>query len=222
MSRRHFFLTGRRSLGDGLLRYGRVRVRRAVAVLTDDAAVEHAQRRHGLDARVRLDSLQGIAAASANAQRADAVFIYAGIEGDDVNHAVNIFDAVLGLIGMAGIAAAGSLVGRVGGNRDISLFSQQLGVQAGDLFLRAAVRMGNDDSCIRCIGVVVRRRIDVGGDLNAVQVVRNRMNIDLAQHIFLNSPVVDKAVRIALVFDDIFYRHIGKGLRLAALLVKYR
>ena len=221
MSCRYFFLTGCRSLGNGLLRYSRIGIHCTVTVLADDTAVEHTERRDSLDARICLDGLQRIAAASADAQRADAVFIYAGIKGNDIDHAVNIFDAVLWLIGMARIAAAGSLIGRVGSNGDIALFCQQLGVQAGDLFFRPAVRMGNDDGCIRFIGIVVRRRIYVGGNLNAVQVVCNGMNIDLSRHIFLNRSVIDETVLISLIFDDIFYRYVGKGLRLSVLFVKY-
>ena len=57
-----------------------------------------------------------------------------------------------GLSTLRGCAAAAALIRGVGGDRDVALFRQALGIEAGGLFLHPAVRVGHDDRGICLLG----------------------------------------------------------------------
>lgn len=84
---------------------------------------------------------------------------------------MNIFSAELGLVGMAWISAACALVGCVSGDGDIAVFCQALGIKARDLFLYAAIGMGNDYGRIRAVSFIVGRSVDIGRYFYAVQII---------------------------------------------------
>jgi hypothetical protein len=52
--------------------------------------------------------------------------------GDEVRHAVNVFDAELRFVRAARLATAGALIGRVGCEGDVALLRELLGIQACD------------------------------------------------------------------------------------------
>ena len=92
-----------------------------------------------------------------------------------------------------------ALIRGVRGDRDVALFRQALGIQARDLFLHPAVRVRHDDRRILLLRIVVRRGVDVGGNIQAVQLVRDRVDIDLARLVLRDRAVVDQGERILLV-----------------------
>lgn len=186
-------------------RFGQTFLRRGLggaqeAVAAYDAGVEHGQDGNGLDALIRLGSLQGVSAAATDAECADTVRIHARERGNDVDHAMNIFHTEGRVIEIAGRTATGTLEGGIGCHGDVAGFGQTLCVQAGHLLLDTAVRVGHDDGRILFVGlpVIACRRIDVGGNGVAVQVVRDRMDIHLAGFVLRDSAAIDQAERIGV------------------------
>jgi hypothetical protein len=186
-----------RSLPQTLLNGIQCRICEAVAAHAP--RIEHAERRDRLEALVDLRRRQRISAATADAEQAEALGIDAGILGDEVGRAMDILGAVLGLVGVARLAAARALIRRVHRDRDIALFREALRKEAGDLFLHAAVRVRDDNSGIFLVRIVVRRGVDVGGDIQSVKLVFVRVDIDLARHVLGDSAVIDQRERILLV-----------------------
>ena len=113
------------------------------------------------------------------------------------------------LAGVARFALAGSLIGGVECQADITLFSHALAVKSCYLFFNASVRMRHDEGRITFRRIVARRSIDVGGDFQAVQVVSNGMNIYRSRFILCNGVGIHQAERVAVVALEI--RHIGRS-----------
>lgn len=81
---------------------------------------------------------------------------------------------------MTRFTATGTLEGRISSNGHITGFGQLLGIQAGDLFLDAAIGMGDNDSGIGFRRVIILRRVDVGRNRPAIEVIVDRVDIDLS------------------------------------------
>ena len=94
---------------------------------------------------------------------------------------------------MARFAFARTLIGGVGGDGHVAEFGEALRIEAGDLFLDAAVRMRDDHGREGLLAVVVGRRVDVRGDLEAVQLVGHGMNVDVARKVFGDGSAVDES-----------------------------
>ena len=101
-----------------------------------------------------------------------------------------------GLSTLRGLPPLRALIRGIRGDRDVALFRQALGIQARDLFLHPAVRVRHDDRRIFLLRIVVRRGVDVGGDIQAVELVRDRVNIDLARLVLRDRAGVDQRERI--------------------------
>ena len=109
---------------------------------------------------------------------------------------MDIFDAVRGDIDAARHPAAAALIGRVHRDRDDPLFGEMLGIKAGGLFLHAAIGMRDDDRGVCLRRVVVRRGIDVGDDIEPMQLVCDRVDVDLARLVLRQRAVIDEGERI--------------------------
>lgn len=159
----------------------RVQLRIDVAIATNAPGVEHAHRRDRLEALVGLCCRQRVSPAAADAEQSQTFNIDARILRDEIGHAVDVLDAVRGLVHAARLATACTLVGGIGGDGDVALFGQVLGIEARDLFLHAAVRVRHDDGGIFPALVVTRRRIDVRGNIQPMQLVADWVDVDLAR-----------------------------------------
>ena len=93
---------------------------------------------------------------------------------------MDVFRAVLRLVSVTWLTFAGALVGGVGCDRHVAELGQALRVKACNLFLHAAVGMCDDDSGIVLLGIEVCGRIHVGGNLEAVELIRDRMDVDVS------------------------------------------
>ena len=176
-----------------------VQLRIHKAITAHQPGVEHAYGGNRLEALVALPGLQRITTAAADAQEAYAFGVDTGVVGNKVGHAVNVFDTVGGFVDVARLATAGALVGGVGGNGDIALVSQALGIQARDLFLDPAVGVRDDDGRVFFARIVVGRCVHIGGDIQAVELVGNRMDIDLARFVASDCIGVGQGERVGLV-----------------------
>lgn len=114
-----------------------------VAFAADAARIEHADGGYSLHALIRFGCVQRVSAATADAQGPDAVLVDAGILADIIDHAVDIFRPEVRHILMTRFTATGTLEGRISSNGHITGFGQLLGIQAGDLFLDAAIGRAN-------------------------------------------------------------------------------
>ena len=116
----------------------------------------------------------------------------------DIEHTVNILDAECRIVEVARLAARGSLERSIGRDRDVAGFREFLCVKTCYLLLDAAVWMGHDDGLVffAVFCVIAGRRVDVCGNLIAVEVVRYRMNVDFARLILRDSIAVNKTIRI--------------------------
>ena len=117
-------------------------------------------------------------------------------EEEEVGRAVNVLGADMGLVLVARLAAAAALVGRVHRDGDVSQFRQPLCKEARDLFLDPAVRVRDDDCRIFLLRVVVRRGIDVGGDIQSAQFVFDGVDIDLARLVLRDRAAIGQGKRV--------------------------
>ena len=92
---------------------------------------------------------------------------------------------------------------------DITFFRHALTVKSCYLLLHSAVRVRYDEGRIAFRGVVARRRIDIGGNFQPVQVVGNGADIHLARNIFGNGIGIDQSPRVTVVALE--GRHICRG-----------
>lgn len=90
------------------------------------------------------------------------------------------------------------MISGIGSNRDVAEFSEALREETGHLLLCAAVGMRNNDCRVGLLGIVVGRRINVGSDLDAVQAVGHRMDIDFTRRVCFNGSLVHQTIRIEL------------------------
>ena len=162
------------------------------------AGVEHADGCHRSKTFIRLSSIERIAAPAADAERAKTRGINAGIGEEVRGHAVDILCTELRFVGVTRFASAGTLISSIGCNCDVAEFSEALREETGHLFLCAAVGMRNNDCRVGLFGVVVGRRINVGSDLDAVQAVGHRMDIDFTRRVCFNGSLVHQTIRIEL------------------------
>jgi len=76
-----------------------------------------------------------------------------------------------------------------------------LGIQTRDLLFYAAIRVCDHHRRVFLGGIVVSWRIDIRSNLDAVQIVFHRMNVDLTFDIFSNGTVINEGERIFLVIS---------------------
>ena len=127
----------------------------------------------------------------------------------DVGGTADVIDAVGRLVRIAWLALAGSLIGGIERQADITFFRHALTVKSCYLLLHSAVRVRYDEGRIAFRGVVARRRIDIGGNFQPVQVVGNGADIHLARNIFGNGIGIDQSPRVTVVALE--GRHICRG-----------
>ncbi len=145
-----------------------------------------------------MRGFQRIAATAADAKDADAVGIHAGILRQDVGGAVDVLDAVGGFVHVARLALASALIGGIKGKTDVALFRHPLTVQSGHLLLTSSVGMRHDKGGINLRCVISGRGIDVGDNLQAVQVVVDAVNVHLAQLVLGNGSPINQPERIVV------------------------
>lgn len=121
--------------------------------------------------------------------------INAGILRDEVRRTVNIFSAEFRFVGIAGRAVLPP-IGSVHRNRDVAKFGQALRVETRDLLLHAAIGVRDHHGWIFLARIVVRRRVDVGGNIQAIELIFGRVDIDLARLVLRDSAVIDQGERI--------------------------
>ncbi|MNI14953.1 hypothetical protein D3C73_682360 [compost metagenome] len=112
---------------------------------------------------------------------------------------MDVLDAVRGLVDVARLATAGPLIRRIRRDRDVALIGQALGIQAGDLLLHPAIGMRHDDGRVLLRRVIMGRGVDVGGDVQAVESVGDRMDVDLAWFVLHQRACVGQGVGIVFV-----------------------
>ncbi len=112
---------------------------------------------------------------------------------------MDVLDAVGGLVRVARFALAGSLISSIERQTDIARFGHALAVKSRHLLLHSAVRVRHDEGGIAFRRVIVRRRIDVGGDFQTAEVVGNGMDINLTVRIFRERAGIDQPPRIRVV-----------------------
>ena len=201
-----FALTRGAGVGKTLLHLIYLRIEEPVAA--NEAGIEQAERGHGLKSLVGLCGLGSIASAAAVAKNPHALGIDSGISGEHVGGAVNILHSVGGAVGAAGLSSAGALISGVEGKSDISFPGHNLGIVASLLFFHAPVGMGHYQSRIFLRRVVAGRRIDIGGNAEAVEIVGNRVDVHFTGLVGLDGVVVHKSVGIAFVGEHILYGYI--------------
>lgn len=185
-----FLSAGSQSLLQTLLDGAQLRIH--VTVATYPSGVEHAQGRNRLEALVGLRRGQRVPAATADAEQAQALPIDASVLGEEVRHAMDVLDTVGGFVHVARLAATGTLIGRIGGNRYVALLRQALGIQARDLFLHPTIRVRHDDCGIFLRRVIVRGGVDVGGNLQTVELVCDRVDVNLARFVLGDRAVIGR------------------------------
>ena len=112
---------------------------------------------------------------------------------------MDIIDPEGGLVHIAGLAPARALIHRIRRDGDVALLSQTLGIQTGDLFFDTAVGVGNHDGRILLAYVITRRGIDVGRNIDAIELVCDRMNVDLAFDIFGNRAFIGQSEGVLFI-----------------------
>ncbi len=112
---------------------------------------------------------------------------------------MDIFDAICGLVDAARPTAAPTLIRGIGGDRDIAPFGEMLGIQARDLFLHPTIRVRHDDRRIFLRRIVVCRGVDVGGNIQAIELIGDRVDIDLARFVLRDRAVINQRERDLLV-----------------------
>ena len=124
----------------------------------DGPGVDSADGRDGLDAWVGGGSLDRDSAAGADAEDADVGVVDVGQGRQVVHGAVDVTDAVHGVVQEAGHAAAGALIRRVEGQGDEALIGEPLRIDAGGLLLDSTTGVHDHDGGVGAVGV------EVGGD----------------------------------------------------------
>ncbi|MNJ39719.1 hypothetical protein D3C77_346000 [compost metagenome] len=142
---------------------------------------------------------QRITTATTDAEQAQTLVIDAGKLADEVGHAVNVFDAIRRFIDAARLTTAGTLIRRIGSDGDVALFGQALGIQTGDLFFHATIGVCNDHGWVGLLRVIVSRGVYVGGDIQIVELVADRMDVDLARFVLADRAVVGEGERVLFV-----------------------
>ena len=174
-------------------------MRVVVAVAAHPARVEHAHRGQRFEAFVGLRRRQRITTAATDPEQPQTLAINAGKLADKVGHAVNVFDTVRRFIDAARLTTAGALIRRIGSDGDVALFGQALGIQTGNLFLHAAIGVCNDHGRVSLLGVIASRGVDVGGDVQTIELVADRMDVDLARFVGADRAIIGEGERVLLV-----------------------
>lgn len=130
------------------MRWRPILLERGDALLQGDAAsdalaargaeVEGAHPGDGLDTHLGLRGVDRVAAAGADAEGSDALFVHAGWMLRKSNRAADVLDAHGGKLREVRLAAALALVGGVVDQGDEALGGEQFGVGGGDLLLDGA------------------------------------------------------------------------------------
>jgi hypothetical protein len=107
------------NLPQPLLDVALLRIREAVAA--NPPGIEHAERRNRFEALVGLRRGQRVSASAADTEQTETRDIDARITGDEIRHAVNVLDAICGLVHTARLAAAAALIRGIRGDRDVAL-----------------------------------------------------------------------------------------------------
>ena len=201
------FLAGDAGICQTLLHAVYLRVEKSITA--HQSRIEHAERSDRLEPFVGLCRCQRIAATAADAENTHTVCIHTRILQQDVGGTADVIDAVGRLVRIARLALAGSLIGGIERQADITFFRHALTVKSCYLLLHSAVRVRYDEGRIAFRGVVARRRIDIGGNFQPVQVVGNGADIHLARNIFGNGIGIDQSPRVTVVALE--GRHICRG-----------
>ena len=214
------FLAGDAGICQTLLHAVYLRVEKSITA--HQSRIEHAERSDRLEPFVGLCRCQRIAATAADAENTHTVCIHTRILQQDVGGTADVIDAVGRLVRIARLALAGSLIGGIERQADITFFRHALTVKSCYLLLHSAVRVRYDEGRIafrgclpdrisRFIGLCAdgRRRIDIGGNFQPVQVVGNGADIHLARNIFGNGIGIDQSPRVTVVALE--GRHICRG-----------
>ena len=201
------FLAGDAGICQTLLHAVYLRVEKSITA--HQSRIEHAERSARLEPFVGLCRCQRIAATAADAENTHTVCIHTRIVQQDVGGTADVIDAVGRLVRIARLALAGSLIGGIERQADITFFRHALTVKSCYLLLHSAVRVRYDEGRIAFRGVVARRRIDIGGNFQPVQVVGNGADIHLARNIFGNGIGIDQSPRVTVVALE--GRHICRG-----------
>ena len=112
---------------------------------------------------------------------------------------MDVFNAIRWFINAARLTTAGALISRISGDGDVALFGQTLGIQPGDLLFHTAIRMRDHHRRVGLLGIVVDRGVNVGGDVQTVELVADRMNVDLARFVPGDRAVVRQGERVLFV-----------------------
>ncbi len=156
---------------------------RAHAFAARCADVEGTDGGDRLHAQLGRSVAQGIAAAGADAKRADPLGIDLRMPDEEVDGAADVVQTLRRNLHQPRLAAALPLVGGVVGERQEALLSQVQGVEAGRLLLHAAERVSHDDRRVLAARVESGRLEEIGNDRGAD--VPRRVGDSLDRHPFL-------------------------------------
>ena len=129
------------------------------------ADIERADGRNRPHTMFVLGVVQRVAAADANAQRADPQRIDLGMLSEEVDSATDVVHALPWHLHEARFAAAFTLVGRIISQTNKARLGETLGIEAGGLFFDGAEWMGHHDRSILPAAVEVRGFEQVGDDV---------------------------------------------------------
>jgi hypothetical protein len=128
------------------------------------AEIEGADGRDGLDAQLGLSIAQGIAAAGADAERADPLSIQLGMLHEKVDGAADVVQALRRNLHEARLAAAFALIGGIIGQGNKTLLGKMLGIKAGSLLLHATEGMSDHDGRVLLACIEAGRLEEVADD----------------------------------------------------------
>ena len=112
---------------------------------------------------------------------------------------MDILHPVGGLIRVPGHPLAAALIGRVKSEGNVAVLRQNLGIFACHLFFHPAIGMGNHDAGIRVRFGISCRDVHIGGDFQAVQVVRNGKQVHFARSIFGDRAFIHQTKQVVIV-----------------------
>lgn len=109
--------------------------------------------------------MHGVAATSADAERADPLWIDAGDGAQFVDRVGDVFAATIRIFEVTGLSTALSLMGRVECEGGEAVLGESGRVVRADLLLDAASWRGEHDRGLRFCGVEAVREVEVGGEV---------------------------------------------------------
>ena len=205
-----FLLTCGTGIGKTLLHIIYLRIKETISA--HQSGIEHTERGYSFETFVGLCSLQRVATTATDTENTDAICIHSRILRQNIGGTADVLYTISGLVRVARLSLAGSLIGCIEGEADIACLGHTLAIQPGNLLFHPSVWVGNNKNRIAFHGIVPCRGIDIGRNFQSVQIVSNGMNVYSSLFVFRDSVSIDQSERIVIVTFDCFSVHINERL----------